>query len=440
MFKHRISTLSACMIAVSLVLVGCGNKDEKADAEKVVAAQPQAQEVGVLVAQSQAVETFVELAGRASSYEVSEVRPQATGVILKRLFAEGSFVQAGQPLYELDARSNRAAAENARAAVVRNQANLQALRSKEARYRQLVGTNAISKQDYDDVVSSVRLAEADLAASQASLKSAEIDLGHSVIRAPISGRTSSSSVTVGALVTANQADALVTIQRLHPIYIDINQSSAELLRLRQQISQGNVDYNGNAKVKLTLEDGSQYPAEGQLAFASANVNETTGSITLRAVFPNQQSVLLPGMYATAKISQGVLPHAYLVPQTAVTRTATGDAQVMVVGADNKVAVKKVTTVGTQDTNWIINSGLADGDKIIVKGNAKVKEGTLVKATATTLADLQEATPATPKEATDSATSSESTTSSEKAPATQATAESQKAEQTTETAQPQTSTQ
>ena len=293
---------------------------------------------------------------------------------LKRLFAEGSYVQAGQALYQIDANTNRATADNARAALLRQQANLNALRVKEGRYSQLVGTNAVSKQEYDDINAQVKLAEADVAAAQAALKNAEINLGYSTVRAPISGQSSRSSVTSGALVTANQADPLVTIQQLDPIYVDINQSSAELLRLRQQMSKGSLDSSGNTRVKITLEDGSDYPIEGQLAFSGASVNPDTGTVTLRAVFSNPNHLLLPGMYATAKISQGILPNAYLVPQAAVTRLPTGQAIAMIVNAKGVIETRPITTVGVKGQDWIVTEGLKAGDKVVVDGVAKVKEG------------------------------------------------------------------
>ncbi|MDO4222813.1 MAG: efflux RND transporter periplasmic adaptor subunit [Acinetobacter sp.] len=432
MTNLKRSALSICALAVSIALVGCGGNDEQQTQQTAAAAAPKATPVGVMIAQAQPVENFVELAGRANAYEVSQVRPQATGVILKRLFAEGSFVQAGQPLYELDSRSGRADVENMQAAIARHTANIDALRKKEGRYRQLVGTNAIAQQDYDDIVAQLRLAEADLKAAQANLKTSQIALGFSVIRAPISGQTSRSAVTAGALVTNGQADALVTIQRLNPIYIDINQSSAEVLRLRQQISQGNIAYTGNAVVKLKLEDGSEYPLEGKLTFADASVNESTGSVTLRAVFPNPNHLLLPGMYATAKISQGVLPKAYLIPQAAVTRNATGSATVLVVGADSKVVSRTVKTQMAQGDKWVITEGINDGDKIIIAGNAKVKEGDLVEAqalesSATTAApntlaaqDAEKAKNAEAAKATEAA--AEPTTSNNNAETTEKTAE------------------
>ena len=363
--------LTACALATSIALVGC-SKDPK-EAEQAAAAQKMPPtEVGVIVAQPQSVEQSVELSGRTSAYQISEVRPQTSGVILKRLFTEGSFVHEGQPLYEVDSSINRANLESAKASLVRQQANLNALQIKANRYRQLVGINAVSKQEYDDLVAQIKLAEADIAASNAAVKNAQIDLGYSTVRSPISGQSGRSSVTAGALVTANQANALVTIQQLDPIYVDISQSSAELLRLRQQLSQGSIDRSNNTKVRLKLEDGSFYAVEGNLAFSDASVNPETGSITLRAVFSNPNHLLLPGMFANAQIVQGVIPNAYLIPQVAITRTPTGQAMAMLVNAKGQVEARPVTTTGAQGQNWIVTQGLQTGDKVIVDGIAKVK--------------------------------------------------------------------
>ena len=363
--------LTACALATSIALVGC-SKDPK-EAEQAAAAQKMPPtEVGVIVAQPQSVEQSVELSGRTSAYQISEVRPQTSGVIFKRLFTEGSFVHEGQPLYEVDSSINRANLESAKASLVRQQANLNALQIKANRYRQLVGINAVSKQEYDDLVAQIKLAEADIAASNAAVKNAQIDLGYSTVRSPISGQSGRSSVTAGALVTANQANALVTIQQLDPIYVDISQSSAELLRLRQQLSQGSIDRSNNTKVRLKLEDGSFYAVEGNLAFSDASVNPETGSITLRAVFSNPNHLLLPGMFANAQIVQGVIPNAYLIPQAAITRTPTGQAMAMLVNAKGQVEARPITTTGAQGQNWIVTQGLQTGDKVIVDGIAKVK--------------------------------------------------------------------
>ncbi|MEE9902735.1 MAG: AdeA/AdeI family multidrug efflux RND transporter periplasmic adaptor subunit [Acinetobacter haemolyticus] len=365
--------LTACALATSIALVGC-SKDTN-DAQQAAAAKkmPPA-EVGVIVAQPQSIEQNVELSGRTSAYQISEVRPQTSGVILKRLFTEGSYVSEGQALYELDSRANRAALDNAKAALLQQQANLSSLRTKLNRYQQLVSSNAVSKQEYDDLLGQVRVSEAQVAAAQAQVKNAEVDFGYSTIRSPISGQSGRSSVTAGALVTANQTAPLVTIQQLDPIYVDINQSSAELLRLRQQLSKGSLSNSNNTKVKLKLEDGSDYPVEGQLAFSDARVNPDTGTVTLRAVFSNPNHLLLPGMYATAKISQGIIPNAYLIPQVAVSRLPTGQAIALIVNAKNTVEARPITTVGVKAQDWIVTDGLQAGDKIVVDGVAKVKEG------------------------------------------------------------------
>ena len=391
--------LTACALATSIALVGC-SKDTKQAEQGAAAQKMPPTEVGVIVAQPQSVEQTVELSGRTSAYQISEVRPQTSGVILKRLFTEGSFVREGQPLYEIDSSTNRANLDSAKAALVRQQANLNALQVKANRYRQLVGINAVSKQDYDDLVAQIKLAEADIAASNAAVKNAQIDLGYSTVRSPISGQSGRSSVTAGALVTASQATALITIQQLDPIYVDINQSSAELLRLRQQLSQGSIDRSNNTKVRLKLEDGSMYSVEGNLAFSDASVNPDTGSVTLRAVFSNPNHLLLPGMFANAQIVQGVIPNAYLIPQAAITRTPTGQAIAMLVNAKGQVESRPITTSGVQGTDWIVTQGLQTGDKVIVDGIAKVKPEQAVvakpyqpQATAPQAAAKQGATPA-----------------------------------------------
>lgn len=370
--------LTACALATSIALVGC-SKDQK-DAQQAGASQQMPPtEVGIIVAQPQSVEQSVELSGRTTAFEVSEVRPQTSGIILKRLFAEGSYVREGQALYELDSRTNRATLDNAKANLLQQEANLSALKTKLNRYQQLVSSNAVSKQEYDDLVGQVRVADAQVAAARAQVKNAEVDLGYSTIRSPISGQTNRSTVTAGALVTANQADPLVTIQRLDPIYVDINQSSTELLRLRQQLSKGSLDSSNNTRVKLKLEDGSYYPIEGRLAFSDASVNTETGTVTIRAVFPNPNHLLLPGMFANAQIVQGVIPNAILVPQAAITRTPTGQAMAMIVDAKGAIESRPVTTVGVQGQDWIVTEGIKTGEKIVVDGVAKVKPGQTVSA-------------------------------------------------------------
>lgn len=372
-------TLTACTLVLSMALVGCSKNSEEAKQGAAAAQQTPPAQVGAIVAQPQSVESTVELSGRTSAYQISEVRPQTSGVILKRLFTEGSYVREGQALYELDSRTNRAAFESAKASLLQQEANLNSLKIKLNRYKQLVSSNAVSKQDYDDLLGQVNVAQAQVDAAKAQVRNSEVDLGYSTIRAPISGQTGRSSVTAGALVTAGQADALVTIQQLNPIYVDINQSSTELLRLRQQLSKGTLDQSNNTTVKLKLEDGSTYPIEGKLAFSDASVDQTTGSVTLRAVFQNPNQLLLPGMFANAQVVQGVIPNAYLIPQAAVTRTPTGQATVFIANDKNVVETRNIQTAGVHGQNWIVTEGLKVGDKVIVEGVAKVKEGQQVNA-------------------------------------------------------------
>ena len=370
--------LTACALATSIALVGC-SKDPKGADQAAAAQQMPPTEVGVIVAQPQSVEHTVELTGRTSPYQVSEVRPQANGVVLKRLFVEGSYVQKGQPLFEIDSSVYRASLDTAKATVLRHKANLNTLNIKAKRYSQLVGINAVSKQEYDDLIGQVKLAEADVAAAEATVRNAEISLGYSTVRAPISGQSSRSTFTAGALVTASQAEPLTTIRQLDPIYVDINQSSSELLRLRQELSKGSIDRSNNTKVRLKLEDGSYYNIQGNLAFSDASVNQDTGTVTLRAVFDNPNHLLLPGMFANAEIVQGVIPNAYLVPQAALTRTPTGQATIMLVNAKGAVEVRPVETTGVKGKDWIVTKGLEVGDKIIVDGIAKVKPEQKVNA-------------------------------------------------------------
>lgn len=366
-------TLSICALAISLTLVGC-SKNEPNKGSASGSQKAPTPEVGVLTAQAQSIAQSIELSGRTTTYQVAEIRPQTSGIILRRLFTEGSYVREGQALYELDSRSNRATVDNTKASLMQQKANLTALETKLHRYKQLLASNAIAKQDFDDLTGQVNVAKAQVASSQAQVNNSEIDLGYSTIRAPISGQSSQSNVTVGALVTAGQTTALTTIRQLDPIYVDINQSSTDLLRLRQSLSQGKIDRSSNTKVRLKLEDGTYYQTDGSLAFSDASVNEQTGTVTLRAVFPNPKHLLLPGMYAQAEIVQGVIPNAFIIPQLAVSRLPSGQAAAMVVNQKGIIESRIVETNGTQGQNWIITKGLNNGDRIVVDGIAKVKEG------------------------------------------------------------------
>jgi len=369
---QRAPVFSVVMLVAALTgLTACSKPDSGAAANGAAAAPPPP-EVVVVVAQNQPVERSIELSGRLRAYQIAEVRPQASGIIQKKRFEEGAYVRAGQPLYQIDAANARTAVSSAEAALRRQQANLSALRITERRLKQLVGSDAISKQEYDDLQAQIALAEADIAASQAALDNSKINLDFATVRAPISGQSGTSSVTVGALVTASQASPMVTVQQLDPLYVDITQSSAEMLRLREQIAAGNLARNGVTNVQLTLPDNSVYPLTGRLQFANASVDETTGTVTLRAVVDNPNNLLLPGMFVKAKVSQGSIPNAMLIPQQAVTRTPQGQASVLVVGKDNTVSQRVVEAAFTQGNQWVVTSGLENGERLIVQGSQKLR--------------------------------------------------------------------
>lgn len=367
---HRTQSFSTVVLVAALAsLTACSKPDANPTAG---AAAPPPPKVMVIVAQREPVERSIELSGRLRAYQIAEVRPQASGIIQKRLFDEGAYVKAGQPLYQIDAASYRTAVSSAEAALRRQQANLGALRITERRLKELLRSDAVSKQEYDDIQSKIALAEADIAASQASLDNTKISLNYAVVRAPISGQSGTSSVTAGALVTANQAGPMVTIQQLDPLYVDITQSSAEMLRLREQITMGNLSRNGVTDVQLTLPDNRVYPLLGRLQFANASVDETTGTVTLRAVVDNPNDLLLPGMFVKAKVSQGSVANAMLIPQQAVTRTPQGQASVLVVATDNTVSQRVVEAAFTQGNHWVVTGGLENGERLIVQGSQKIR--------------------------------------------------------------------
>lgn len=359
------------LVAALASLTACSKPDANA-AAGASAAPPPPPEVIVMVAQRQPVERSIELSGRLRAYQIADVRPQASGIIQKRLFEEGAYVKAGQPLYQIDAANARTAVSSAEAAMRRQQANLGALKITERRLKQLLSSDAISKQEYDDIQSQIALAEADIAVSQATVDNSKINLDYALVRAPISGQSGSSSVTAGALVTANQATPMVTIQQLDPLYVDITQSSADMLRLREQISAGNLARNGVTDVQLTLPDNRVYPLTGRLQFSNASVDETTGTVTLRAVVDNPNDLLLPGMFVKAKVSQGSIANAMLIPQQAVTRTPKGEASVLVVAKDNKVSQRVVNAAFTQGSDWVVTDGLENGERLIVQGSQKIR--------------------------------------------------------------------
>ncbi|MEE4451405.1 efflux RND transporter periplasmic adaptor subunit [Novosphingobium resinovorum] len=361
-------------LAAALFLSACGG-----GAEQPPAGPP---EVGVVTVREQSVSLANELPGRTTAYESSDVRPQVNGLIVARLFTEGDQVRAGQPLYRIDPAPYEAAAANARAALTRSNAAIASSDALARRYGELVKINAISKQDYENAVTSAQQARADVAAQQALLRSAQIDLARTTIRAPISGRIGRSTFTTGALVSASQADALTTIQRLDPIYVDIQQSSADVLRLRQQLLAGDLtSAGGNVAVKLKLEDGTTYPQEGVLKFTDVTVDPTTGSQIIRAQFPNPRGLLLPGMYVRAEFAQATKANGLLVPQVAVSRDEKGQPTVLVVGAQNKLEMRKVTAPRTVGQDWLVTGGLKAGDKVVVDGAQMLRPGVPVKPVA-----------------------------------------------------------
>lgn len=337
--------------------------------------------VTVLTVQSERIARVTELPGRTAAYLIAEVRPQVTGIVQQRAFEEGAEVQAGQVLYRIDPASYRAAHDSAKADLARAEANLYAARLTADRYAELVMTNAISKQANDEAVSALRQAQAEVAAAKAALNKAKIDLDYTEVKSPIAGRIGRSTVTPGALVTANQTGALATVQQLDPIYVDLTQSSNELLRLRRDIQSGRLQRTADDTVPVTLllEDGSEYTSEGKLAFSEVSVDQTTGSVTLRALFPNPEEQLLPGMFVRARLAQGVQDNAILVPHAAVTRDPKGNAVVMVVGAEDKVEARTVQTVQSLGDQWVVTAGLAPGERVIVEGLQRVRPGAQVQA-------------------------------------------------------------
>ena len=354
--------------APALMLAACGHQ---------AAPPPPPPQVGYVVVAEQAVTLTNQLPGRTSAYETSEVRPQVNGLVEARLFTEGDAVAQGQALYRIDAQPYQAQVANARAALARANASIASSAALARRYGELVKINAIAKQDYENAQTAAAQARADVAAQQAALRTAQIDLGRTTIRAPIAGRIGRSAFTTGALVTAAQASPLATIQRIDPMYVDIQQSSADLLKLRQQVLAGQVSRDANARVTLLLENGTTYAAEGTLRFADVTVDPATGSQVIRALFPNRTGLLLPGMYVRAVLVEGTQARAMLVPQRAVSRDERGNATVMVVGRDNKVAPRTLQTSRTIGENWLVTGGVEPGDRVIVEGGMTLRPGMAV---------------------------------------------------------------
>ena len=369
---------AACLIAL---LAGC-NQQKQAGGQPQGGGPP---EVSVLTIEPQRLTVTTELPGRTAAYRIAEIRPQVSGIVLKRLFREGSDVKAGDQLYQIDSATYEASLASAQADVQKAEANLQAARNKASRYGDLVKNSVVSKQDFDDVQASLKQNEAQVAAAKAAYNLASINLNYTKVFAPISGRIGKSAVTEGALVTANQATALATIQQFDPIYVDVTQTASQLMKLREDMATGRIRPAEPGKIPVTLflnsngsGDDTAYPAKGELQFSDVTVDAGTSSVQLRAVFPNPNKDLLPGLFVRARVEQGVAENAITVPQAAVARGPDGSARVWVVGADNKVNPRTIKTERAVGNVWLVSDGLAVGERVVVEGLQKVKPGAEVK--------------------------------------------------------------
>ncbi|KPL49886.1 hemolysin D [Xanthomonas axonopodis] len=374
MRAHASFRLSLLAVAVAALLSACGSPPGGPPPQEGTP------EMGVLTVKQQPVTLTTELPGRTVPYLISEIRPQVGGIIQSRQFTEGGNVKAGQTLYQIDPAQYRASYASAQASLAKAEATLRTAQLKAERYKELAQIKAISQQEGDDTDAALGQAKADVAAGKASVETARINLAFARLDAPISGRIGRSSVTPGALVTANQATALTTIQQLDPIYIDVTQPSSAVLRLRQAVARGDLEQAGDgaAKVSLLLEDGSTYPLQGHLAFSDVTVDQNTGSITLRAVFPNPNAELLPGMYVRAVLQEGVKEQGMLVPQQAVSRNGAGKPTAFVVGADHKLQLRVLETDRAVGDQWLVRSGLKPGEQVVVEGASRARDGIVVK--------------------------------------------------------------
>jgi membrane fusion protein (multidrug efflux system) len=367
-------TSLACTLLV-VALAGCGPA-------KPAAKQAQAPEVSVITVQRASVPISVELPGRTSAYLVAQVRARVDGVVQKRSYQEGADVKANQPLYQIDPAPYRATLASAQAAQQKAEANLKAMAAQADRYKVLIGGNAISKQTYDNAVSAQDQAAADVASAKAAVQTASINLAYTSVVSPITGRSEISQVTQGAYVQASAATLMTTVQQIDPIYVDLTQSSVAGLQLRRDVASGQLKLGGpdQTKVTLTMEDGTPYPVAGTLQFSGITVDPATGSVTVRAIFPNPKHILLPGMFVRGSIAQGVNNDAILVPVGAVTHNPLGQPTTLVVGPDNKVVVRTLQTTAMSGGNWIVTGGLNPGDRVIVSGIQQAQPGMLVHPT------------------------------------------------------------
>ncbi|WP_434998317.1 efflux RND transporter periplasmic adaptor subunit [Pectobacterium brasiliense] len=377
MNKNRGLTPLAAVLMLSggLMLAGCDDGNNQQGG-----AQQQMPEVGIVTLKTEALNVMTELPGRTSAYRIAEVRPQVGGIILKRNFVEGSDVKAGASLYQIDPATYQASYNSAKSSLAQAQAQAEIARLTVNRYKPLLGTNYVSKQDYDQAVATSRQADAAVQAAKAAVDTAQINLAYTKVNSPIEGRVGKSTVTEGALVATGQATALTTVQQLDPIYVDVTQSSNDFLQLKKELENGTLKQSeGKANVRLLLENGTEYTEAGTLEFSDVTVDETTGSITLRAIFPNPQHNLLPGMFVRARLDSGVNPTALLVPQQGVTRDPRGQATAMVVGEGDKVEPRTLKTSKAIGDKWLVTEGLKAGDRVIVTGLQKIRPGAQVKA-------------------------------------------------------------
>ncbi|WP_191060265.1 efflux RND transporter periplasmic adaptor subunit [Geminicoccus harenae] len=368
------------LLAGVLVLAGC--EQEEAGGAQTDAGPPPPTPVTVVTLTTQPVDITTVLPGRASPYQIAEVRPQVTGILQERLFREGADVEQGEPLYRIDPAVYQAAYETAKAELAQAEAARVSAQNRARRNEELVRTNAVSRAAYDDATAALGEANAAVEARRAALAAAEINLNYTTVRAPIAGRTGRSAFTAGALVTANQPELLTTIHQLDPIYVDVTQASADLLKLRRAVEDGRYQRvePGKAEVELTLEDGTTYAHPGTLEFADVAVSESTGAVTLRALFPNPDNVILPGMFVRAAIKAGVDPEGILIPQRAVTRDPKGRATTLVVLPDNKVEQRIIVVDRSVGDSWLVSEGVKAGERVIVEGLQKVRPGAEVAPT------------------------------------------------------------
>ena len=366
--------MATAAVAAALLLFGCGNENGQQ------AGRSHVPEVAVVTVEPRPIELTTELPGRTSSYLVSEIRPQVNGIVQKRMFKEGSDVNAGDLLYQIDPAPFQVAYDSAKASLSKAQANLPSIRSRAERYKEVLADKAVTKQDYDDATAAVLQAEAEVQYWKTEVEAARINLNYTRVTAPISGRIGKSSVTDGALVTAYQPTALATIQKLDPIYVDVTQSSAELLRLRRNLETGQLiaDKNNQKKVRILLGDPTSYSLEGSLEFRDVTVDPSTGSFTLRIVVPNPDHLLLPGMFVRAVVKEGIVEKAIFVPQQGVNRTPKGEPVALIVDETGKVQQRMLTLDRAVGDQWLVSSGLSAGDRVIVEGGQKVRPGTVVK--------------------------------------------------------------